>query len=98
MRLNFVSLKDLLVEVFNINLAGDIFLRPPDEEDKIIDIALDLASEDYRRMYKQFPVSTKQLMGKQERILTIDGEYIHLNSGDTQKIIKKGKTAVTLVN
>jgi hypothetical protein len=86
------------VEVFKTNIAGDIFLRPPEEEDKITDIILDLASEDYRRMYKQFPVSVKQLMGKQDRVLTIDGEYLHLDSGDTQKIIKKGKTAVISIN
>jgi hypothetical protein len=35
-----------------INVAGDIFLRPPDETENADEIDLQLTAEDYRKMFK----------------------------------------------
>ena len=34
-------------------------------------------------------------MGKQERVLTLDGEYIHLDSVEAKKFFERGKSAVS---
>ncbi|KAI8900471.1 stress-activated map kinase interacting protein 1-domain-containing protein [Globomyces pollinis-pini] len=75
--------------------AGDIFLRPPDEEETKEDEKFVFTSEDYRTMYKQYSLTSKQLMGKQERTLTIDGEYINLDSTEGKTVFNRGKSAVS---
>ncbi|KAH6590478.1 hypothetical protein BASA61_005237 [Batrachochytrium salamandrivorans] len=73
--------------------AGDIFLRPPDEpigEDA--DDKLFLTTEDLRSVYKQYYVIYKHLMGRHERNLTIDGEYIHLVASEGKALFDMGKT------
>jgi hypothetical protein len=37
----------------------------------------------------------KYLMGKQDRMLTIDGEYIHIDSVESKTFMKRGKAAVS---
>ena len=76
------------MEVMLFNVAGDIFLRPPDEQDSDTQI-LDFSSEDHRTMYKQFSVISKSYLKKQDRVFIIDGEYLHLD------YIEKKKSAVS---
>ncbi|KAK5673100.1 Component of a membrane-bound complex containing the Tor2p kinase [Batrachochytrium dendrobatidis] len=73
--------------------AGDIFLRPPDEPmDEDADDRLFLTTEDLRSVYKQYSVIYKHLMGRHERNLTIDGEYIHLVASEGKALFDMGKT------
>ncbi|KAJ3314382.1 hypothetical protein HDV04_000344 [Boothiomyces sp. JEL0838] len=75
--------------------AGDIFLRPPDEEESKEEEKLVFTSEDYRTMYKQYPIVVKNLMSRQERTFTIDGEYINLDSTEAKTFFERGKHAVS---
>ncbi|KAJ3323790.1 hypothetical protein HDV06_001160 [Boothiomyces sp. JEL0866] len=75
--------------------AGDIFLRPPDEEETKEEEKLVFTSEDYRTMYKQYPIVVKNLMSRQERTFTIDGEYINLDSTEAKTFFERGKSAVS---
>ena len=44
-------------------------------------------------MYKQYSVVYKHFMGRHERLLTIDGDYIHLVLSASKKILDiSGKT------
>ncbi|KAI8925474.1 stress-activated map kinase interacting protein 1-domain-containing protein [Entophlyctis helioformis] len=75
--------------------AGDVFLRPPDEEDLSKSEKTDekpFMTEDFRSVYKQYPVVYKHLMGRHDRNLTIDGEYIHLVAAETKAFFDRGKT------
>jgi SAPK-interacting protein 1 (Sin1), Pleckstrin-homology len=38
---------------------------------------------------------SSKLMGKQERVLTLDGEYIHMDSVEAKKFFERGKSAVS---
>ncbi|KAJ3191004.1 hypothetical protein HK101_008173 [Irineochytrium annulatum] len=74
--------------------AGDIFLRPPDEINQMdsLDQPRFLADE-YSSMYKQYYVLHKQLMGRHERVLTIDGDHIHIMVAENKKVFDIMKTA-----
>nr|KAJ3420952.1 hypothetical protein HK105_004852 [Polyrhizophydium stewartii] len=75
--------------------AGDIFLRPPDEKDDDDgDSKPYLTTDDFRSAYKQYAVIYKHLMGRHERNLTIDGEYIHLVASEGKALFDMGKTTV----
>lgn len=74
--------------------AGDIFLRPQDELDAKED-KFDFSSEDFRTMFKQYNVVSNKLMGRQERVLTVDGEYIHLDGAESKGFFDRGKSAVS---
>ncbi|KAI8853924.1 stress-activated map kinase interacting protein 1-domain-containing protein [Chytridium lagenaria] len=74
--------------------AGDIFLRPPDEVVKM-DTLIDqprFISDEYSSMYKQYYVMHKMLMGKHERLLTIDGDHIHLMPAENKRVFDIMKT------
>ena len=71
--------------------AGDIFLRPPDEETPTTDNNMEL-TEDFRSIYKQYKVVYKHLMGKHDRILILDGEHIHLVVPEGKALFDMGKT------
>ncbi|TPX34094.1 hypothetical protein SeMB42_g07389 [Synchytrium endobioticum] len=72
--------------------AGDIFLRPPDEIATGDDEPHVLISDEYTSMYKQYTVLHKHFMGKQERTLTIDGEYIHVLASENRSLFDSAKT------
>jgi hypothetical protein len=59
-----------------INVAGDIFLRPPDETESAEEIDLQLNAEDYRKMFKVIVIKA----AIQCHVETVDGEartYFH---------------------
>ncbi|KAJ3209345.1 hypothetical protein HDU67_006261 [Dinochytrium kinnereticum] len=74
--------------------AGDIFLRPPDEVVKMDTIIEQprFISDEYSSMYKQYYVMHKMLMGKHERLLTIDGDHIHLMPAENKRVFDIMKT------
>ncbi|RKP01047.1 hypothetical protein CXG81DRAFT_26245 [Caulochytrium protostelioides] len=76
--------------------AGDIFLRPPDEdrnavsplqaEQLLAPMTMMMGGPDeLSNIYKQYMVLHKELMGRHERILTFDGDYLHLMAGAESK-------------
>ncbi|KAJ3096970.1 hypothetical protein HDU97_005398 [Phlyctochytrium planicorne] len=74
--------------------AGDIFLRPPDEVVKM-DTVIEqprFMSDEYSSMYKQYYVMHKMLMGKHERLLTIDGDHVHLMPVENKRVFDIMKT------
>ncbi|KAJ3078820.1 hypothetical protein HK102_004220, partial [Quaeritorhiza haematococci] len=76
--------------------AGDIFLRPPDEvKDATSDAPFVrfVASDEYNSVYKQYVVIYKYLMGRHERLLTIDGDFIHVVAGENKNLFDISKTA-----
>lgn len=50
------------------------------------------STEDYRTVYRQYIVSSSKLMGRQERVLILDGDHVHIQDG---KAFLKGKTSIT---
>ncbi|KAJ3404199.1 hypothetical protein HDV05_007286 [Chytridiales sp. JEL 0842] len=70
--------------------AGDIFLRPPEEgEAGFFDQP---RVEEYANIYKQYNVLHKQLMGRHERLLTIDGDHIHIMPLENKNLFDTMKT------
>ncbi|KAI8616046.1 stress-activated map kinase interacting protein 1-domain-containing protein [Chytriomyces sp. MP71] len=61
--------------------AGDIFLRPPGESTPTAagDVH-EFSREEIEFVYRQYSVTQRQLMGRNERLLTLDGEYVHVMS------------------
>ncbi|TPX31118.1 hypothetical protein SmJEL517_g05450 [Synchytrium microbalum] len=72
--------------------AGDIFLRPPDEVNTGDNQPQFMISDEYTSMYKQYTVMHKHFMGRQERTLTIDGEYIHVLAPENRTLFESAKT------
>ncbi|ORY42750.1 hypothetical protein BCR33DRAFT_717943 [Rhizoclosmatium globosum] len=76
--------------------AGDIFLRPPDEvrvkteEPGLFEFSVD----EILGVYRQYTVLQKQLMGRSvERIVTLDGEWIHvMGVGDARTLVDVSRT------
>ena len=67
--------------------AGDMWLRPPGEEEAATMAAAAAATSAWGRVglsavsqFKKFNVVRKMpmFMGKQERVLAVDGEYLHV--------------------
>ncbi|KAI9092360.1 stress-activated map kinase interacting protein 1-domain-containing protein [Phlyctochytrium arcticum] len=74
--------------------AGDVFLRPPDEKtDSSNDQPRFIEPDEYSSMYKQYTVSHKAFMGRHERLLTIDGDYIHLMAAENKNFFDTMKTS-----
>ncbi|RKP20701.1 SIN1-domain-containing protein, partial [Rozella allomycis CSF55] len=78
--------------------AGDIFLRPPDE---IIDLSLKsnqtLRTGEYASNYKQFVVFKRVPMTfgtKHEKILAIDGDYLHLINSESKYFFETNRTVL----
>ncbi|KAI8919362.1 stress-activated map kinase interacting 1 [Powellomyces hirtus] len=79
--------------------AGDVFLRPPDEKHDIEDQPRFIEPDEYTSMYKQYSVVLKSFMGRTyERLLTIDGDYIHIMVGENKQIFDTMKTASHHIN
>ncbi|KAJ3133413.1 hypothetical protein HK100_004407 [Physocladia obscura] len=73
--------------------AGDIFLRPPDEVKAVAERdVFDFSNEEIVSIYRQYNVTQKQLINKNERIITLDGEYIHIMSVGEKSLVDTGKT------
>ncbi|TPX57994.1 hypothetical protein SpCBS45565_g08095 [Spizellomyces sp. 'palustris'] len=72
--------------------AGDVFLRPPDEKTEIADQPRFIEPEEYSSMYKQYTVSHKAFMGRHDRLLTIDGDYIHIMAAENKNFFDTMKT------
>ncbi|KAJ3009370.1 hypothetical protein HKX48_008008 [Thoreauomyces humboldtii] len=74
--------------------AGDVFLRPPDEKVDIGDQPRFIEPDEYSSMYKQYSVIHKAFMGRtHDRLLTIDGDYIHIMAGENKNLFDTMKTA-----
>ncbi|KAJ3027785.1 UNVERIFIED_CONTAM: hypothetical protein HDU68_003124 [Siphonaria sp. JEL0065] len=91
-----VALDRILEDMHALEFSGDIFLRPPDEVRPAADRdQLDFTQEEIATIYRQYNVTQKQLlMGRtSERIITLDGEYIHIMSvGDSRTLVDVAKT------
>ncbi|RKO94474.1 stress-activated map kinase interacting protein 1-domain-containing protein [Blyttiomyces helicus] len=73
--------------------AGDIFLRPPDEQkDHVLEQPRFIEPDKYSSMFKQYKVSHKHLMGRHERLLTIDGDHIHVMPAENKNFFDIMKT------
>lgn len=82
--------------------AGDIFLRPPEE---VASEELSMAKQRQREMsvasmgeftsntYKQYHVTQKLFVGRQDRHLTIDGDYIHIVPLESRNIFDSMRTS-----
>ncbi|KAI8799398.1 stress-activated map kinase interacting protein 1-domain-containing protein [Cladochytrium replicatum] len=66
--------------------AGDIFLRPPDEvkEETVVEQPRFISSDEYSNMYKQYTVTHRAFVGRQQRQLTIDADYIYLMAPESR--------------
>ncbi|KAJ3054992.1 hypothetical protein HK097_000138 [Rhizophlyctis rosea] len=73
--------------------AGDIFLRPPDEQMAPSEQPQFSQPGGYSNMYRQYAVTHKQLMGRHERLLTIDGDYVHVMAAENKTFFDTMKTA-----
>lgn len=78
--------------------AGDIFLRPPEEGDREAD-QFDLPaqlSDEYTSVYKKYTVTRKMpmIIGKQERILAVDGDYIYIMPPENKHIFDSVRTVL----
>ncbi|KAI8825195.1 stress-activated map kinase interacting protein 1-domain-containing protein [Fimicolochytrium jonesii] len=74
--------------------AGDVFLRPPDEKQAVIEHPHFIEPDEYSSMYKQYNVIHKAFMGRTlDRILTIDGDHIHIMAGEQKNLFNAMKTA-----
>ncbi|KAJ3117690.1 hypothetical protein HK098_006133 [Nowakowskiella sp. JEL0407] len=73
---------------------GDIFLRPPDEarDEPTLEQPRFITSDEYSNMYKQYHVMHKHFMGRHDRLLTIDGDYIHLMAPESKILFDRLKT------
>ncbi|KAI8907823.1 stress-activated map kinase interacting protein 1-domain-containing protein [Gorgonomyces haynaldii] len=73
--------------------AGDIFLRPNAETAEQEQEAKNqfINPEEYRSIYKQYYISYKHLMGRHDRVLTIDGVYIHMVASEGKAFFDMGK-------
>ncbi|KAJ3137047.1 hypothetical protein HDU90_002218 [Geranomyces variabilis] len=79
--------------------AGDVFLRPPDEKVDVEDQPRFIEPDEYTSMYKQYNVVHKAFMGRAyDRILTIDGDYIHIMTGGNKQMFDTMKTASHHIN
>ncbi|KAJ3045733.1 hypothetical protein HDV00_007859 [Rhizophlyctis rosea] len=72
--------------------AGDIFLRPPDEQMSQSEQPHFNTPDGFSNMYRQYAVTHKQLMGRHERLLTIDGDYVHVMASENKNIFDTMKT------
>ncbi|KAJ3403176.1 hypothetical protein CcCBS67573_g07795 [Chytriomyces confervae] len=74
--------------------AGDIFLRPPGETAASTgNESHEFTPEEIACIYRQYSVTQKQLIGRNERIITLDGEYVHIMSvGDSKAIVNATAT------
>ncbi|KAJ3286687.1 hypothetical protein HK104_008909 [Borealophlyctis nickersoniae] len=77
--------------------AGDIFLRPPDEikegENGEAQQPRFVEPDEYSSMYRQYAVTHKQLMGRHSRLLTLDGDYVHLMAAENKNFFDIMKTS-----
>ncbi|KAI8800448.1 stress-activated map kinase interacting protein 1-domain-containing protein [Cladochytrium replicatum] len=66
--------------------AGDIFLRPPDEvkEETVVEQPRFISSDEYSNMYKQYSVTHRAFVGRQQRQLTIDADYVYLMAPESR--------------
>ncbi|KAJ3156100.1 hypothetical protein HDU86_004068 [Geranomyces michiganensis] len=79
--------------------AGDVFLRPPDEKHDVEDQPRFIEPDEYTSMYKQYNVVHKAFMGRAyDRILTIDGDYVHIMTGGNKQMFDTMKTASHHIN
>ncbi|KAI8999440.1 stress-activated map kinase interacting protein 1-domain-containing protein [Gaertneriomyces semiglobifer] len=73
--------------------AGDVFLRPPDEKPDTDTQPRFIEPDEYSSMYKQYTVSHKAFVGRHERLLTIDGDYIHIMAAENKNFFDTMKTS-----
>jgi hypothetical protein len=82
-------------------VAGDVFLRPPEEIDQESedDVVPAYFSEEYTSVYKKYMVSRKMssFMGRQERVLAIDGDYIYIMPPENRNIFDSVKTVCVML-
>lgn len=88
--------------------AGDIFLRPPEETND--ESSAEGSSFSYRGgsrdpgaaelalRYKQYSISQKQLMGRHEKLLTIESDTIHLAPAETKAYFDTSKSSSYHIN
>jgi hypothetical protein len=76
-------------------IAGDIFLRPPGEMEitENENPPNEFTPDEYTSAYKKFVVTRKMnMMGRQERVLAIDGDYIYILPSEQRNIFDSVKT------
>jgi hypothetical protein len=70
-------------------------LRPPEEADHDTDYeGPAYISEEYTSVYKKYNVMRKmpKIMGRQERVLAIDGDYIYIMPPENKNLFDSVKT------
>lgn len=75
-------------------LAGDVFLRPPEEKIGGVAEPTYFSSDEYTSAYKKYNVVRKlpMIMGRQERVFAIDGEYIYIMPPENRNFFDTVKT------
>lgn len=84
-----------MVLSFILHLGGDIFLRPPEEDDIEGETVNSYETDQYTSVYKRYLVTRKipMIMSKQERVLAIDGDYVYiLPSNENRNLFDPVKT------
>ncbi|KAJ3206184.1 hypothetical protein HDU82_004664 [Entophlyctis luteolus] len=89
-----VALDMLLEDMPALEFSGDIFFRPSHELKNTAERDhLDLSAEEISSMYRQYNVTQKQMIGRNDRTITLDGEFVHImSSGDGKTLVDTGKT------
>lgn len=80
--------------------AGDIFLRPPEETDQEEYEQPVYRSDEYTSVYKKFNVTRKmaKMMGRHERVLAIDGDYVYIMPPENKNLFDSVKTTSFHIN
>ena len=80
---------------FHVQLAGDVFLRPPEESEQDVDFVIPpQITDEYTSVYKKYTVYKKlaMIMSRQERVLAIDGDYVYIMAPETKNLFDTVKT------
>jgi hypothetical protein len=82
---------DLIPHLLIAMIAGDIFLRPPDEDQEEEDQSESpqYIAEEYSSVYRKYNVSRKMamMMGRQDRVLAIDGDYVYIMPPENKNML-----------
>ncbi|KAJ3342646.1 hypothetical protein HDU93_001626 [Gonapodya sp. JEL0774] len=71
--------------------AGDIFLRPPDEVQPVSTTERPIMAEEFAGVYKQYLVHHRTLLGRSGRLLTLDGDHLHVTPVEGGGVFGTGK-------
>ncbi|KXS09607.1 SIN1-domain-containing protein [Gonapodya prolifera JEL478] len=72
--------------------AGDIFLRPPDEvQNNTAQEERPMMADEFGGVFKQYLVYHRALLGRSGRLLTLDGDHLHVTPVEGGGVFGSGK-------